>query len=234
MAPIFNVMDVARDGKYSRMNADEIAKREYFHAFHEDAEKKLAFLLQLYDTNHREEAMTLCLTYIDSFSHWLEWPNTQSSQNFVNAVIKFGNDSLMGLVHPLQAVRAFQQMKPIWQAMASKIKGFFPGPRYDLLEQTEFLTQLAAVLSAAEILKVRHEIWRTTMAAVAYYNMRNPSVHGFGAGTGLSFSGATYQGNSPVFNFARLHKVAVSLHSELRRRSESTGQWFGNDDIIFS
>lgn len=215
------------------MDENERAKRDFINSFHSHAEERLAFLPRLFSDRHREEAATLCLSYIDSFSQWLEWPSDKSGQNFVKAVVSFGGDPLMGLVHPLQAIRTFHQMKSFWKGIATRIEGIFTGPNYELLEQSEFLSKLATSMSADELSKVKEELWRTTMAAIAYFHLRNPSIHSFGAGPDISFSNTTHQGSSvPVLDFNRLYNIALNLHSELRRRSAATGQWFGNDEII--
>jgi hypothetical protein len=213
---------------------NERAKRDFIDAFHDYAEERIKLLQQLFSDGHQDEAMTLCLSYIDSFSQWLEWPSDKAGQNFVKAVVNFGNDSFMSLVHPLQAVRTFDRMKPCWKVIATHISNVFTGPSYELLEESEFLSRLSTHLSEGELKKVKGELWRTTVAGIAYFGMRNFAIHKFGA-TPLTFSNITYLGH-PVsgLDFHRLYKVVSNLHSELRHRSETTGQWFGNDKIIDS
>ena len=213
---------------------NERAKRDFITAFHDSAEERIKILQKLFSDGYQDEVMTLCLSYIDSFSQWLEWPSSKTGQNFVNAVVKFGADSFMSLVHPLQALRAFDRMAPCWQEIAKHINNIYSGPCYELLEERDFLSRLATHLSSDKLNKVKGEFWRTTVAGVAYFGMRNFAIHKFGASP-LNFSNTTYQGH-PVsgLDFHRLYKVVSNLHSELRRRSETTGQWFGNDDIIDS
>lgn len=210
------------------------AKHDFINAFHNDAKKRIKFLQQLFSDGYQDEAMTLCLSYIDSFSQWLEWPSGKAGQNFVKAVINFGKDSFMSLVHPLQAVRTFDRMKPCWKVIATLISNVFAGLSYELLEESDFLSRLSPHLSEGELQKVKGELWRTTIAGIAYFGMRNFAIHKFAA-IPLTFSNTTYQGH-PVsgLDFHRLHKVASNLHSELRHRSETNGQWFGNDEIIDS
>jgi hypothetical protein len=79
------------------MDKNQQAKREVIATFFDNAEARIAFLSELAQTGHKSEAMTLCLTYLDSFAQWLRWPATSSSRNFVEAVIQFGDEPLMGL-----------------------------------------------------------------------------------------------------------------------------------------
>ncbi len=214
------------------MNDDQKAKFEFIKAFHDEAESRIEFLADLHKEKHEQEALTLCLTYVDSFAQWLCWPSSESGKNFVNTVVNFGGNLLMGLIHPLQAIRSLESLKPSWQQIAEKIKQVFPGSKYELISKDEFLTKLNASLATDELAQLKAECWRGTLAATAYYFLRNPSVHSFGA-TELSFSGTMYQGK-PISNmgFVELHAILKNIHNELRRRSENNIQWFGDDRIV--
>jgi hypothetical protein len=210
------------------MEENENGRQIYIQSFHDYAVGRLEFLPRLFADKRREEAMILCLVYIDSFSQWLQWPSDKSGQNFVEAVAKFGGDPLLGLVHPLQAVRAYNQMSTCWNKIADLIESFFAGPNYELQTKDDFLGKLTPILSSDQLRSVRKELWRTTMAAIAYYRLRNPAVHEFGPEPDISFSRTIYQRSSlPDLDFSRLYGVALKLHAELRRRSETSGQLFG-------
>jgi hypothetical protein len=214
------------------MDKNQKAKREFIKAFHDDAEKRINFLARLHEERHRYEALTLCVSYIDSFAQWLCWPSHQSGKDFVQTIIEFSNDHLMELIHPLQAIRSFESMKSFWKSIATKIKVVFPGSEYELLTEDEFLSKINTTLTTEELQKVKLECWRGSLAAIAYYFLRNPSIHSFGAAE-LSFSGAKYQGKLiSGMGFMELHEVLKNIHHELRRRSEDNNQWFGNDKIV--
>lgn len=213
---------------------NERAKSDFITAFHDYAKERIEFLKKLVSDGRQDEALTLCLSYIDSFSHWLEWPSDKVGRNFVNAVVKFGSDPFMSLAHPLQAIRAFDQMNKPWPEIAKAIQVIYPGPLYQLLHEDEFLSQLSPQLTRENLIKVREELWRTTVAGVAYFGMRNFAIHKFGA-TPLTFSNTTYQGQpTSGLDFERLYNVVEHLHAELRCRSEANNQWFGNDAITDS
>lgn len=214
------------------MDKDQEAKLKFIKSFHNGAEERIEFLLWLHKEKHRHEALTLCVSYIDSFAQWLCWPSSESGKNFVHSIVKFGDNPLMELVHPLQAIRSFEAMKPFWQQISKKIEDVFPGPEYELISEDAFLAKLNSRLTSEEANSLKAECWRATLAATAYYFLRNPSVHSFGA-LELSFSGTTYQGNFFArMGFIELHDIAKRLHNELRRRSENNIQWFGNDKIV--
>lgn len=214
------------------MDKDKEAKREFIRAFHDDAERRIEFLVWLNKEKRQYEALTLCLSYIDSFSQWLFWPSSGSGKNFVDAIIKFGGDPLMGLIHPLQAIRSFEVMKPPWKQISRKIEEKFPGPQYELNCGDDFLMKLNSILTTQESNQLKAECWRGSLAATAYYFLRNPSIHGFGASE-LSFSGTSYQGTViSGMGFVELHDILKNIHNELRSLSESNNQWFGNDKIV--
>ncbi len=209
------------------------AKRGFIAAFFDEAEARHAFLAELHDNGHGHEAMTLCLTYIDSFAQWLCWPSHSTGRNFVTSLTSFGGDPLLSLIHPLQASRAFVQMRPSWQAIGGRLKAAFPGSAVDLMSEAQFLAALTPHFNQAEIRQMSAEIWRGSVAAVAYFRLRNPSVHGFGAASSITFDRTSYQGQVvSELDFQRLHKAARPLIVEARRRSESTIQWFGDDAIV--
>ena len=69
------------------MDENQKVKLEFIEAYLNNAEAKLLFLSELAETGHRDEAMTLCLVYIDRFAQVLKWPSTESGKNFVEALI---------------------------------------------------------------------------------------------------------------------------------------------------
>ena len=209
------------------MDANQEAKHRFITVFFDDAEERIVILDELAGTGYEREALTLCLTYIDSFAQWLCWPLSSTGHNFVKAVIQFGGDTLMGLVHPSQAICVFSQMKSPWKTLAERIAHAFPGPVCELLPVSHFEQVLG--LTPTE----RAEVWRATIANIVYQHLRNPSVHGFRGSGGIILSQTTYQGQPvPIIGFPQLKSCAWGLVAEARRRSEANGEWFGNDATV--
>jgi hypothetical protein len=214
---------------------DQRVKCEVIAAFFDNAEARIAFLSELDRAGHGSEAMTLCLTYIESFSQWLRWPRSETGWNFVEAVIQFGGDEMMGLAHPLQAVDSYQRMGEPWPTLANLVERVFPGPPYEILPMAAFESTLAANLTTVSIQpqQLRNETWRATIANTAYQRLRNPSVHAFGSSDGIYFSETTFRGSPvPPLTLPSLVGVVRGLVREARRRSEANGQWFGDDRIV--
>lgn len=138
----------------------------------------------------------------------------------------------MGLVHPLQLFRALDGLAATWQPACTAVQATFPGPPYELTAPAGVAAALRTALTVSQVNALDRELWRGTIAAVAYYGMRNPAVHALGA-SDHSFSQTTYAGKSAQsLNLLRLQRAARELAVEARRRSEASGEWFGNDAIL--
>lgn len=189
------------------------------------------FLSELHSRGRQYEAMTLCMTYIDSFAQWLRWPNKRSSENFVESLLRFGGNSSMSLIHPFLASQALRKRKDPGPKVGKKIEDAYSGRLSELISLAAFEEAMTAYLDHAEVAFMKQECWRITMANVVYGHLRNPSVHHFGSSGGIFCSGTTYQGRPfPGITFQELQECAFNLVGEARRRS--SGQWFGNDKII--
>lgn len=215
------------------MKDNAAAKRDFIRAFFDDAEERAKYLLELRASSHTNEASTLCLVYIDSFSQWLFWPPSRAGRNFVEALVKHGGDSEFALVHPLALIRAFAAIKDPWRTFATRLESLFPGPPYSVYSRADFLTHPGLGFTQAEAKLLETELWRGSIASVAYTRLRNPSVHNFRRAAEVSFDTTTYQGQ-PVqpITFSRLHDALMRLIAEARRRSVANNQWFGNDAIV--
>jgi hypothetical protein len=209
-----------------------MGKLDYIRDFFNAAESRVHFLNELIAAGHKTEAMILCLVYIDQFAQVLCWPSTAlGGQNFVTALIRFGKDPFMRLVHPLQAIRSCEGTKQL-KHVATQLAKRFPGPSYELMTVTRFETVLTQLGTDAEFEKLRPEIWRATLANIVYEWLRNPIIHGFKTG-GVSFPEATYNGqNVPELKTPKLINCVKGLIAEARRRSEAKGQFFGNDAMF--
>jgi hypothetical protein len=215
------------------MDEHQNAKMDLIRAYLDDYVDKLTFLNELTAMGRRDEAMSLCLVYIDRFAQVLCWPGDKMGPNFVNALIQYGGNPIMGLAHPVQAIRAFNEMSANWQQLSRKVASRFPGPSQELLPITDLEVELSRLIKSSERVQLHNEMWRTTIAAVAYRRLRTAAIHGFGVRGEIEFSNTTYGGKPvPNLNLTELQKCALELVAEARRRSDKNGQWFGNDQIV--
>ena len=175
------------------------SKRRLITAFFDAAESRIDYLTEIHAGGHKPEAMTLCLTYIDSFAQWLSGSQKLTcrvGRNFVCALVEFGRDPLMGFACPFHLICVLSEMKPPWQRLGEKIKTVFSGRIYELLPMPDFKQELLTHLQEKEFREIEPELWRSTIASIVYERLRNPSIHNFGSSSGILLSGVFYQGRS--------------------------------------
>lgn len=90
---------------------DVAAKRSFIEAYFDDAQKSVAKLAVLAGAGYHDEAVVLCLVYIDRAAQKLFWPSGQTGANFVCALSEFGQDPEFSQVHPKQIVAALRKMQ---------------------------------------------------------------------------------------------------------------------------
>jgi len=215
------------------MQPHDTAKLGFIRAYFDEEERKVAALSQLAASGYADEALVLCLVYIDRLTQKLCWPSDKTGSNFVRALADFGEDPELPLIHPKQLVFALKRLSPSWQPLAAALEQRFPGPSYDLLTPAAFEALASGALTQQQLSTLRGELWRGTVAAIAYYWLRNPAVHGIGPSPELTFSSTTV-GGAPAqsLNLGRLTTAVTHLLAEARRRSEATNQWFGDDRTL--
>lgn len=95
---------------------------------------------------------------------------------------------------------------------------------------SEIAGLLTSVLKAHELAWIKSELWRGTLAAIAYSRLRIPSVHGFRSVDAVSFEGTTFRGEPvPDIDFEMLHARLRRIAAAARELSLSSGKWFGHD-----
>lgn len=215
------------------MEGSDTPKAAFIRAYFDEEERKVARLNQLASAGYVDEAFVLCLVYVDRAAQKLSWPSMKTGRNFVRALADFGQDQEVGLVHPKHLASELRRLKPIWHPVADAVDGHSPGPSYELFSPTDLEVALAPVLTEEQRQMLHDELWRGTIAAIAYTWLRNPAVHGIGATTRLTFSGTTFAGHQVrALDFARLASALRHIVAEARRRSEASNQWYGDDRVL--
>lgn len=215
-------------------NPDDAAEKlKIMSAFFDEALQRVDYLSELHKSGRDTEALTLCLTYVDSFAQWLYYPRRSVGQNFIEALSAHDHAAYFSLIHPLQMIRALDRMEGPWPSRAKIIASIFPGPSYELMDRLTFARSLSSGFGPQELGLIQQKFWRGTIAALAYYWLRNPSVHRFGSSPSLSFGSTLYQGKEPPsLAQATLIPPLRSMINEASTRSMNACEWFGNDSIM--
>ena len=215
---------------HARQHEETQAKLQFLEAFHNDLDNKVQFLREMYDEGHQDEAVAICCVYIDGIGKYLYWPEERSSFNFVRALREHGNQPHFDRVHAVVLIRWLSRAKGRRRrALGRKLDELFPSDRDRLYEENDFVQRVEQSLTSSELALLRQELWRGTLAWVAYNRMRKPFVHelrGYGA---VVFDSTTLDGLAvPPIEFGSLHTALSAIAQHARQLSLSTGKWFGH------
>lgn len=210
---------------------DLAAKRRFIEAFFDELRSRIDFLHELRSADHENEAMLLCCCYIDGLAGYLYWPDSRSHQNFVRAVREFSPHDFLSRIHPEQLRQAIARMRGKKARSALRAAAALEDEAGGALLNPEAL-QAALEAHAEPAVRewIANNIWRGTLASIAYEGLRVPSVHSLGAPGGITFSNATLDNEpAPDIDFKTLMESLEPMYEEARRRSIDTNKWFGHD-----
>jgi len=80
-------------------------------AYFDSLDTKIAFLKQLHQDDHRDEALILCCCYTEALGSQ-KYPSSDSkAKNYAKILEEEGGNPLFSLVHPRQLVRVLDNIK---------------------------------------------------------------------------------------------------------------------------
>src|ERR1035437_2877523 len=128
----------------------------------EEVARAIAFLPELEAMDREDEAVTLALVYIDRLAQKLEWPTRSSGRRFVNALLKFGGDDLVGLYHRRALYEGLRKRGGAFAAIADEHDVLLAGREQSLYNETDFLSVLRSEFTTDELTATMPELWRGT------------------------------------------------------------------------
>src|SRR5438552_2295479 len=160
-------------------DADLSTKREVMASFFDRGlGARVAFLPDLASSGHEDEALTLCLLYIEGLGNSVYDDDTNSMRNFVRIIRDHGGADLFMLIHPGLLLRALPRDGRVAKATVTAVTPVLDARPTDFLDENELMDALApAALSDEQAEWLRQELWRGTLAGIAYTYMRSPAVH---------------------------------------------------------
>jgi hypothetical protein len=205
---------------------------DFIEAFFDVLNDKVLFLRQLFDSQRQDEAMTLCCVYIDGLGQALYFPEDRSAFNFVRALREHGEQPYLDLVHPAGLVRWVKTQEPDrkkFRGLSAKIDSAMAPFKGKLVSEAELQQALSQGLSHSELQVISPELWRGTLAHVAYNRLRNPFVHTLRGYCGVLFDQITYDGQPvPEIDFSMLHSALESLARHAHEISVKSGKFCGH------
>lgn len=187
------------DNLHSRINFLEKLAKQEIETKHSDG--------LITTTSATQEALLLCLCYIDGCGNLYYGKSRGSKKNFIDILIELGGKPIFGAIHPKMLIRYFEtsltrkannklknlftKIKPLLEYLLNENKGNF-------LSQNEFekILNTQKIFSLKEFDHLQGLLCYGTYAAIGYDEMRCPSVHNLGT-CDVSFGESTFN-NQPV------------------------------------
>ena len=210
---------------------DHAAKRQMIEAYFDDLHARARFADVLYDNDRRDEAITLCCCYIDGLASLLYHDSDRSAFNFVRLLTEHGRRAELARVQPLAMVRGLKTSNKRLAPVARRLEAALGSDVHRIVDAAEFDALMAPHVTPQEASALCRELWRASLAFVAYTHLRIPAVHATGApGAVIVGSGGP---SPPVrIDFRVMYEALLACIEALRDLSLRTNKWFGHDHIV--
>jgi len=207
------------------------AKLEFIRAFFDDLRRRSDFLVELVRTDQADEAHLLCVCYIEGLGNNLYWPEQRSKWNFVRVLKEYGGEEALWYVHPKQLRRALADaMSQRLRSIGEKLNDDLAKAEGKLYNEEEMFTLIAPALAEDEAKMLRQNLWRGSLAALAYERIRSQLVHNLGTGHSISFDRTSFRGQAvPELDFQMLYRALGQILQAARQLSVASGTWYGHD-----
>ena len=226
----------AKGERNRKMSSSKMEKWQFIEAGFEGFQRRVQFLPELRKMGFHEEALLLCCCYIEAMGN-LYFKEDRKQYNFYRILREFGEEEIFGCIYPKQlwiGLKAARQ-KGI-SGIAEKVGSALKKLRGQLFTEEDILLSLSPLLYPKETDKLKQNLWRGTMAALAYMHLRSPLVHEMG-GLEFSFDKTLFKGRPvPNMGFSLLHKALLKILDNLYQKSKQSRTYFGYDfdDLIRS
>lgn len=207
------------------------AKLQFIEAYFRDLEQRSDFLLDLIKTDHRAEALLLCGCYIEGLGNNLYWPDERSAWNFIRVLREHGGEEVLGHIHVKQLRNGLADAKSkLVQRIGQKLNGVLTAAEGRLYTEQEILALVEPAITADELETLRRNLWRGTLAALAYRRIRSPLVHELSTRQGVSFDRTTFRGEPvPDLDLRILYPALRRILQAMRGLSLASERWYGHD-----
>lgn len=205
---------------------DLAAKKDFIEAFFEELEKKAALTDRLFAEGHKDEARLLCCCYIEALGTGLDPSDGSGARNFASILVDHGAEPVLGLIHPkaLRNSLPYKSTAPVNKALLET--AFQSLPRDQALTSRQLLHHVQH-LPSETVDFLKQELWRATIANVAYSQIRSLGAHWFGSPGSVSFSATTFQGKQiPEVDFTMLRRALDRVITFTKDLSLSSNKWF--------
>ena len=212
--------------------AEGNAKESFLDASLKDLDNKIKFLCELEDSGHPDEALLLCCCYIEGLAFSIYWPDhsQQYSLAFFKVLKEHGDEEILCHVHPKMLQQALQGMGKRGKRVLARIEPELQNARGELLTEDQTLSLVSSRVPRDDLEWLGRNLWKGTLAVIAYRRMRSQLVHRLHGPGAISFDGTTFKGKPiPPIDFSMLYRCLLRILEVVKERTIQTGKWCGHD-----
>ena len=128
------------------MNNNDSDKTFMIQAYFDDLEKRVAFLKELFDGHHTDEALMLCCCYIEALGSRQYHDSNRKAKNYYKILKDFSGNNIFALVHPKQLKNVLKDKK-LFEANIDQINPIINDFGKELIPQQKVTDKLSSLLT---------------------------------------------------------------------------------------
>lgn len=207
------------------MNDNEADKAFMIQAYFDDLEKRIAFLKELYNRDHTDEALMLCCCYIEAIGSRQYHDSYRKAKNYCRILEEYSGNKIFALIHPKQ-LRTVLMNKKLFYRSITQVGSIIDGFGKDLILQKTVSDSLSPVINGDQLNWLNDNLFKGTMAAISYERVRSELVHDIST-SNLTFNKTTFDGKLvPDMNFILMYPALMNIFHSLKDISLKTNKWY--------
>jgi hypothetical protein len=204
-------------------------KHTFIDAFFKYHRRRAERLIEVWEQGHQDDALTLCCCYLDGLASMAYPTSDRSLFNFVTLLREHGQQIELSLCSPLALVRWMRKQSGWREKAAGKLETAFGPGITKLVTEADLAVSVQAHLSRQDAQRMLPELWRASVAYIAYERLRNPFVHQLGGPGAVIVVNETVSEREVSIDFSVLHGALLNAMDHYESVSRTTGNWFGHD-----
>ncbi|MEI9969816.1 MAG: hypothetical protein WDM87_14765 [Terracidiphilus sp.] len=159
---------------------DHASKKYFIQAYFSDFRGKLNRLDVLFTNSFVEEALILCIVYIDQLASGKYYDGEEKNkENFCRVLAELGGDPFFSAIHPQQLLTEARKRGGGVENILAQMIQEHPNQFLDRDKVIAFIE--ASSLSKSDKASTIMNLWRTSVAMICYERIRCQAIHGPGA-----------------------------------------------------
>jgi hypothetical protein len=204
-------------------------KHSYIDAFFQYHRGRAERLLDLWGQGYHDDALTLCCCYLDGLAGFAYHTSDRTAHNFVKLLREHGAQPQLVQCSPLALVKWLENQDGWRKLTGNQLRSGFGNSLTTLMSEGDFSNSLSSLLDPQDLQRLSKEIWRSSVAYIAYERLRNPFVHELGGPGAVIVVNATVSSEEVSIDFQVLHRALLHAMEHFESLSRTTGRWFGHD-----